>query len=184
MANSYHSLSIYVVAALGRDTMLMVRIILATILVFASAHLCFAQVSDGCRYPFVWREAFQGDHVCVVPRIRSRAAYDNAAAASRVNPANHDYGPDTCKYPFVWREARSTDHVCVTPDIRTQAAIDNAAAAGRFASGAAAMSGSRPAHFSHQVLQYNPAWQAAPGDTSCCPNNMLICPLGRHFCGQ
>jgi tetratricopeptide (TPR) repeat protein len=31
---------------------------------------------------------------------------------------------------------------------------------------------------------YNPAWQAAPGDTSCCPNNMLICPMPRHFCGH
>jgi uncharacterized caspase-like protein len=31
---------------------------------------------------------------------------------------------------------------------------------------------------------YNPAWQAAPGDTRCCPNNMLVCPLGRHFCGH
>jgi hypothetical protein len=29
---------------------------------------------------------------------------------------------------------------------------------------------------------YNPAWQAAPGDSSCCPNNMLVCPVGRHFC--
>ena len=34
------------------------------------------------------------------------------------------------------------------------------------------------------IYHYNPAWQAAPGDTSCCPNNMLICPLGRHFCGH
>jgi hypothetical protein len=31
---------------------------------------------------------------------------------------------------------------------------------------------------------YNPVWQAAPGDTRCCPNNMLVCPLGRHFCGH
>jgi hypothetical protein len=31
---------------------------------------------------------------------------------------------------------------------------------------------------------YNPAWQAAPGDTSCCPNNQLICPVPRHFCGR
>lgn len=30
---------------------------------------------------------------------------------------------------------------------------------------------------------YNPAWQAAPGDTRCCPKNMLVCPLGRHWCG-
>jgi hypothetical protein len=34
------------------------------------------------------------------------------------------------------------------------------------------------------TYRYNPAWQAAPGDTSCCPNNMLVCPLGRHFCGH
>jgi uncharacterized protein len=34
------------------------------------------------------------------------------------------------------------------------------------------------------VYHYNPVWQAAPGDTSCCPNNMLVCPLGRHFCGH
>jgi hypothetical protein len=34
------------------------------------------------------------------------------------------------------------------------------------------------------VYHYNPAWQAAPGDTRCCPNNMLVCPLGRHFCGH
>ena len=33
-------------------------------------------------------------------------------------------------------------------------------------------------------LSYNPVWQAAPGDTRCCPNNMLVCPLGRHFCGH
>jgi len=29
---------------------------------------------------------------------------------------------------------------------------------------------------------YNPAWQAAPGDNRCCPKNMLVCPLGRHWC--
>ena len=34
------------------------------------------------------------------------------------------------------------------------------------------------------TYRYNPVWQAAPGDTSCCPNNMLVCPLGRHFCGH
>jgi hypothetical protein len=34
------------------------------------------------------------------------------------------------------------------------------------------------------TYRYNPEWQAAPGDTSCCPNNMLVCPLGRHFCGH
>ncbi len=28
----------------------------------------------------------------------------------------------------------------------------------------------------------NPASQAAPGDTNCCPNNMLVCPTPRRFC--
>ena len=27
-----------------------------------------------------------------------------------------------------------------------------------------------------------PSWQAAPGDNRCCPNAMLVCPLGRHWC--
>jgi hypothetical protein len=39
-------------------------------------------------------------------------------------------------------------------------------------------------HRRYVVYHYNPAWQAAPGDTRCCPNNMLVCPLGRHFCGH
>jgi TPR repeat protein len=36
----------------------------------------------------------------------------------------------------------------------------------------------------YRGASYNPAWQAAPGDTRCCPNSMLVCPLGRHFCGH
>lgn len=44
---------------------------------------------------------------------------------------------------------------------------------------------SAPAYQRRYVTyRYNPAWQAAPGDTRCCPNNMLVCPLGRHFCGH
>jgi hypothetical protein len=27
-----------------------------------------------------------------------------------------------------------------------------------------------------------PSWQAAPGENRCCPNAMLVCPLGRHWC--
>lgn len=39
-----------------------------------------ALAGDGCRYPFVWREPFPSDHVCVTPDIRAQAARDNAAA--------------------------------------------------------------------------------------------------------
>jgi hypothetical protein len=108
-----------------------------------------------------------------MPDIRAQAWQDNAEAAGRVNQGNHDYGPDTCIYGYVWREARPSDHVCVIPGTRTQAARDNAAAPGRYAIA------SPPPHVSGS---YNPAWQARPGDTRCCPQNMLVCPLGRHWC--
>ena len=145
--------------------MIVKRAVVAT-LIGVVAGVSAAEAGDGCRYPFVWREAFAGDHVCVTPDTRSRAAYDNSAAADRINPDNHDYGPDTCRYGFVWREASASDHVCVTPDTRTRAARDNAAAPGRSAAAVAARS-SRPT----RVEQ-----------AGCCPNSMLVCPLGRHFC--
>jgi hypothetical protein len=37
-----------------------------------------------CLQGFVWREAFNGDTVCVTPATRAQAAADNAAAAQRV----------------------------------------------------------------------------------------------------
>jgi hypothetical protein len=83
-----------------------------------------------CLNGYVWREAYSGDVVCVTPATRSRAAQDNAAAASRRDP-NAGYGPYGCKSGYVWREARASDLVCVTPNIRTQAKADNAAAASR-----------------------------------------------------
>lgn len=83
-----------------------------------------------CLNGFVWREAYSGDVVCVTPATRTRAAQDNAAAASRRDP-NAGYGPNGCQAGYVWREARASDLVCVTPDIRAQAKADNAAAASR-----------------------------------------------------
>ena len=88
---------------------------------------------DGCRQGFVWREATRGDHVCVDPETRQEARLDNDAAAARVNPVDHSYGPDTCRGGFVWRETIPSDHVCVLPVVRAQARADNAAAAGRVA---------------------------------------------------
>jgi hypothetical protein len=38
---------------------------------------------NSCKQGFVWREAFDGDVVCVTPGTRSQASSDNAAAASR-----------------------------------------------------------------------------------------------------
>jgi hypothetical protein len=88
--------------------------------------------ADACADGYVWREAFAGDHVCVVPATRTAADADNAAAASRVDPAGA-YGPATCIAGYVWRDARPGDTVCVTPARRSQAKIDNAQAGQRLA---------------------------------------------------
>jgi PASTA domain len=85
---------------------------------------------DTCLQGYVWREAFQGDHVCVTPETRAQAANDNAARHSSI-------GGDKCRERFfsgrllVWRQASSDDHVCVTPETRTQTANDNSQAAAR-----------------------------------------------------
>lgn len=83
-----------------------------------------------CKQGYVWREAFAGDHVCVLPETRAQAAADNHAAASRID-ANGAYGPQSCVKGYVWREAEPDDLVCVTPATRTQTAEDNAKAASR-----------------------------------------------------
>ena len=41
-----------------------------------------------------------------------------------------------------------------------------------------------PQHRRYVTYRYTPTWQAAPGDTSCCPNNILVNPLGRYSCGH
>jgi hypothetical protein len=86
---------------------------------------------DTCKQGFVWRDAFPGDHVCVLPATRDQAAIDNGLAASRRSPNGGPFGPDTCKMGFVWREASPTDHVCVPGATRSQAAADNAQASAR-----------------------------------------------------
>ena len=66
-----------------------------------------------CVQGYVWREAFAGDFVCVLPKTRSQAAFDNGQVAARIDPLNYTYGPDTCIQGYVWREANPYDHVCV-----------------------------------------------------------------------
>ncbi|MBU6372960.1 MAG: hypothetical protein KJS97_09550 [Alphaproteobacteria bacterium] len=85
---------------------------------------------DACKDGFVWREARDGDRVCVTPEARTLAALENDVAASRVDPAGA-YGPSTCKSGFVWREAAPGDVTCVTPERRDAVRAENAAAASR-----------------------------------------------------
>jgi hypothetical protein len=93
---------------------------------------------DTCKDGFVWREAFQGDHVCVTPPSRDKAAAENRDAAGNALPGVGSSGPGTCKSPFVWREAdrngpaapRGKDHVCVVATRRNQVWAENASALG------------------------------------------------------
>jgi hypothetical protein len=86
---------------------------------------------DTCKDGFVWRDAFEGDHVCVTPETRAQVAADNAQAAARRSPTGGPYGPNTCLEGYVWRDARPGDVVCVTPEARALAAADNAASLSR-----------------------------------------------------
>jgi hypothetical protein len=86
---------------------------------------------DSCLNGWVWRDAIDGDHVCVSGETRDQAALDNALAEERRDP---DSGSGECLFGYVWREVVSSDHVCVTWETRLQVLDDNARAADRRAS--------------------------------------------------
>jgi hypothetical protein len=80
---------------------------------------------DTCREGYVWREAFAGDRVCVLPETRTQAAIDNERAGCRVNP-HGAFGSKSCIAGYVWREARHGDDVCVSEATRQQVVADDA----------------------------------------------------------
>ena len=95
------------------------------------AHAELPYGPETCKDGYVWRDAAPGDTICVPPASRDRAAADNAAASSRVQPGGGPYGPNTCRQGFVWREAFPGDVVCVTPDVRTETKQENELGASR-----------------------------------------------------
>ena len=81
---------------------------------------------DQCKFGFVWREAFSGDHACVSGASRNQALSDNNDSPNRKEPNS-----DNCKLGWVWREANTADHVCVTGTVRNTTKQENALAASR-----------------------------------------------------
>lgn len=75
---------------------------------------------ETCVQGYVWRQAFEGDTVCVTPGFRSQVLADNAATNARRQP-----GSPNCISGYVWRVARPSDLVCVTPEMRSQVASLN-----------------------------------------------------------
>jgi hypothetical protein len=117
---------------------------------------------DTCLEGFVWREARDGDTVCVTPAVRNRTAEENQLAASRREPNGGAYGPDTCKQGYVWREAFDGDTVCVTPEIRAEAVTDNAAAESRKAANTQQELNPQPLPPAEVVNTGKPPWCALP----------------------
>ena len=87
---------------------------------------------DTCISGFVWREARNGDTVCVTPDMRATIAQQNSTPGANKDP-NAGSGPQSCSQGYVWREAFNGDTICVTPDFRAQVLADNGAAASRVA---------------------------------------------------
>jgi len=85
------------------------------------------QAEAGCKAGYVWRDAQDGDGVCVTPAERAEARAQNANAANNRRIGGGAYGPNTCRDGYVWREAFAGDVVCVTPHERAKASRQNAA---------------------------------------------------------
>jgi hypothetical protein len=85
---------------------------------------------DGCIAGYVYRNARDGDTVCVTPTTQAQVAAENADPNAHKDP-NGASGPESCAQGWVWRQAFDGDAICVTPDIRTQTLADNAAASSR-----------------------------------------------------
>jgi len=79
-----------------------------------------------CKQGYVWRDAKDGDGVCVTPDDRAEAKKQNANAANNLQRGGGAYGPNTCRQGYVWREAFGGDVVCVTPYERDKAKRQNA----------------------------------------------------------
>lgn len=88
-----------------------------------------AAAAAACKSGYVWRDAADGDAVCVTPADRAEAKAQNANAAGNRAPGGGASGPNTCRQGYVWREAFGGDTVCVTPFERQKAQRQNAAAA-------------------------------------------------------
>lgn len=85
---------------------------------------------DTCIQGYVWREAYEGDRVCVTPHMHERVAEDNRAARGRWEN-DGAFGSRICRKGYVWRAARADDVVCVSSRMRQQVAQDNARAESR-----------------------------------------------------
>ncbi len=101
----------------------------AVIVIPLAFAMTIGPAAAGCKSGYVWRDAKDGDGVCVTPGERAEAKAQNANAANNRQVGGGAYGPNTCRmgYVWLWREAFAGDVVCVTPYERQKAKDQNAA---------------------------------------------------------
>ena len=124
------------------------------------------------------------------------AMFQTALAQSSYEPnidrQGHDYrnfdidgGPAACEtacsddrqcvaWTFVNPNVQGPSQRCWLKNAVPAAHRDGCCVSGVMHGAAASSAGRDQSHSS--------AGQAAPGGGDCCPNNMLVCPAGRHFC--
>ena len=82
-----------------------------------------------CKNGYVWRDAKDGDGVCVTPQDRAEAKAQNANAENNRKVGGGPSGPNSCRDGYVWREAFAGDVVCVTPFEHQKVSDQNAVGA-------------------------------------------------------
>jgi hypothetical protein len=85
-----------------------------------------AEAARRCKPGYVWRDAADGDGVCVSVDDRAEAKAQNENAENNRQKGGGAYGPKTCRQGYVWRESYPGDTVCVTPYERQKAKQQNA----------------------------------------------------------
>ena len=108
------------------QTKSMPKIFVVAIVVPLALAITIGTAAAGCKSGYVWRDAQDGDGVCVTPADRAEAKAQNANAPNNRVAGGGNYGPNTCRVGYVWREAFGGDVVCVTPYERQKAQKQNA----------------------------------------------------------
>jgi len=110
-------------------TKTLLKICVGTIAAPLAFGLAAQTATAACKSGYVYRDAKDGDGVCVTPGDRDEAKRQNANAENNRQRGGGNYGPNTCRTGYVWREAFGGDVVCVTPFERDKAKKQNAASA-------------------------------------------------------
>ncbi|MGI8568814.1 MAG: hypothetical protein ACR2KT_06950 [Methylocella sp.] len=108
------------------QTKSILKIVVVAIVVPLALAITVGTAAAGCKSGYVWRDAQNGDGVCVTPEDRAEAKAQNANARNNRVVGGGNYGPNTCRVGYVWREAFGGDVVCVTPYERQKAQKQNA----------------------------------------------------------